>query len=67
MLANSIVLLCCLQLVSSFESQQPLRVDSSGPLDSKFGSLVNKTLHSWHVPGLSIAVIDGDDVWAEVR
>jgi hypothetical protein len=66
MFANLILLLSSLQFVYSFESQRFLS-ESAGPLDSKFAALVNKTLHSWHVPGLSIAVIDGDDVWAEVR
>ncbi|RYP15144.1 hypothetical protein DL765_005883 [Monosporascus sp. GIB2] len=35
------------------------------PLDENFGKTVRKALEKWHVPGLSIAVIDGDDTWAE--
>lgn len=66
LLAFSISLISGLQLVSALEAQEPLRGNSAGPLNAKFRSLVNESLQSWHVPGLSIAVIDGDDVWAEV-
>jgi hypothetical protein len=66
MLLEFSVFVSCLQLASGLEGQKPLQSNSAGPLDAKFASLVNETLHSWHVPGFSIAVIDGDDVWAEV-
>ncbi len=39
---------------------------SSGPFDEAFEKLAHATLDLWHVPGISIAVVDGDDVWAEV-
>ena len=39
---------------------------TDGPLDDNFGKLVNETLELWHVPGLSIAVVDGDKTWAKV-
>lgn len=65
MLLHFFVLALSLQLGAGLEGQKPLRGNSRGPLDAKFGSLVNETLNSWHVPGFSIAVIDGDDIWAE--
>jgi hypothetical protein len=40
--------------------------EKTSPFDAKFAQLVKETLDKWHVPGLSIAVVDGDDVWAEV-
>ena len=40
--------------------------DKSSPFTAEFEELVNATLEVWKVPGLSIAVIDGDDVWSEV-
>jgi len=39
----------------------------SGPFDARFAKLVKETLDKWHVPGISIAVVDGDDMWAEVN
>lgn len=42
--------------------------DASGsPLTSEFGSFVLEQLEKWRVPGVAVAVIDGDDVYAEVR
>lgn len=40
--------------------------DESGPFNDVFETLVNETLELWHVPALSIAVVDGDDTWARV-
>ena len=40
--------------------------DESGPLNEDFAKLVNKTLDLWHVPGLSIAVVDGEKTWSKV-
>lgn len=39
---------------------------SNGPFDEDFGRLANETLERWKCPGLSIAVVDGDDTWAAV-
>jgi hypothetical protein len=57
-----------LQLLSfSFAAQQQvLKDDASDPFTSKFGHLANETLNLFHVPGVSITVVDGDNVWAEV-
>lgn len=35
-------------------------------LDESFDNDVKKTLEHWKVPGLSIAVIDGDNIYAKV-
>ncbi|KAJ6037036.1 penicillin-binding protein [Penicillium herquei] len=33
--------------------------------ERQFESLVQKTLDRWHVPGMAIAIVDGDHTWAE--
>ncbi|RDW94512.1 hypothetical protein BP5796_00275 [Coleophoma crateriformis] len=45
--------------------QSPLTGDKAGPFTHAFERLANETLELWQVPGISVAVIDGDDVWAE--
>lgn len=35
-------------------------------LDERFEKLVQETLNRWHVPGVSVAVVDGDNTWAKV-
>ena len=47
--------------------QKILKDDGASPLDSKFSRLVNQTLELWHVPGISVSIVDGEDVWAEVQ
>ncbi|OOF96712.1 hypothetical protein ASPCADRAFT_514954 [Aspergillus carbonarius ITEM 5010] len=37
----------------------------TNPLDERFKNLVHETLNQWHVPGISIAVVDGDHTWAQ--
>ena len=36
------------------------------PLEGAFEKLVNKKLEEWHNPGLSIAVVHNDQVFAKV-
>ncbi|KAI2838440.1 hypothetical protein CBS147343_9092 [Aspergillus niger] len=38
---------------------------NTNPLDERFETLVQETLNYWHVPGISIAVVDGDNTWAK--
>ncbi|KAJ5826326.1 penicillin-binding protein [Penicillium riverlandense] len=38
---------------------------SEPPLNKEFEKLVHETLARWHVPGVSIAVVDGEKSWAE--
>lgn len=41
-------------------------IGPTSPLDSAFDDLVNRTLQKWQVPGLSIAVVSGDNTYAKV-
>lgn len=43
-----------------------MSTSKNGPLDKKFEMLVNETSNLWHVPGVSIAVVDGDNVYSQV-
>jgi hypothetical protein len=52
--------------LSSAAEQKILSNNGDNPLDTKFSKMVNETLNMFHVPGISIAVVDGDDMWAEV-
>ncbi len=48
---------------------QPKIIASSnedGPLNKKFEELVIDTLELWHVPGVSVAVVDGEETYAQV-
>lgn len=36
------------------------------PLNGDFKKLVTETLETWHIKGVSVAVVDGDYTWAEV-
>ncbi len=48
-------------------AQKPLSPKSArNPLDDTFATLVNKTLDDCKVPGLAIAVIDDEEIFAEV-
>jgi hypothetical protein len=48
-------------------SKQKILGSKNGPFNADFEKLVNETLELWYVPGISIAVIDGEDTWAQVR
>lgn len=37
-----------------------------GPRDGDFGDVVKETLERWHVPGISVAVVDGAKTWTKV-
>jgi hypothetical protein len=41
-------------------------VPKTSPLNENFEKLVSETLEKWHIQGVSVAVVDGDDTWAEV-
>jgi hypothetical protein len=40
--------------------------EDDGPLDRNFEKLANETLELWHVPGVSVAVVDGENTWTKV-
>lgn len=52
--------------LSSAAEQKILSNDGSNPLNAEFTKIVNETLNVFHVPGISIGVVDGDEMWAEV-
>ncbi|CEL04850.1 hypothetical protein ASPCAL05974 [Aspergillus calidoustus] len=45
-------------------STTPRKITKS-PLDEEFAKIVKSTLEQWHIEGVSIAVIDGDNTFAE--
>jgi len=38
----------------------------SSPLNEEFEKLVKENLEKWHIPGLAIGVVDGDETFTEV-
>ena len=60
------VALLALSHAEKQDSQKPLTDSPSAPFDSDFDTLVQETLKHLHVPGLSIAVIDGNQTYAKV-
>ena len=52
---------------ASSSSQKPLGGGKSSPFTEEFNKLASQTLERWHVPGMAVAVVDGDSTWAEVR
>jgi CubicO group peptidase (beta-lactamase class C family) len=55
----------CFALATDGASQQKVLNKKTSPFDHKFSELVKNTLEKWHVPGLAIGVVDGDDSWTE--
>jgi hypothetical protein len=33
---------------------------------NEFKSMANKTMADWHVPGIAISIVHGDEIFAEV-
>ncbi|KAI8274336.1 Penicillin-binding protein 4 [Colletotrichum sp. SAR11_240] len=48
-------------------AQQPLQPSDADPsvLSSDIGAYIEGLMQEWHVPGLSVAVVDGDKTWAK--
>jgi hypothetical protein len=53
-------------LIKSTEPSIMASNPENGPLDKKFEKLVKETLGTWHVPGVSVAVVDGENTYAQV-
>ena len=53
-------------LPSSAAKQVPLGEESPSPLNPGFDDLVSHTLDKWRIPGLAIAIIDGDETYSKV-
>lgn len=52
------------------DSQKPITGSHSGsrnPLNEEISKFVQESLDVWHVPGMSVGVIDGDEIYTEVR
>lgn len=52
-----------LQLVSSQVEHAPRIADLAAELEEYIAALI----HRWHVPGLAVAVVQGNETWAKVR
>jgi hypothetical protein len=54
--------------VSSATRQSILNSNGNGnnPFNAEFSKIASDTLEALHVPGVSVAVVDGDEMWAEV-
>lgn len=53
---------------SATEHQKPITaaaIESGNPFNAEFDELAKDILHQWRVPGMSIAVVDGDHVYAK--
>lgn len=53
------------------ESQKPISGDDksvrgSSPFTKEYEKHVGELLEKWHVPGVAIGIVDGDDIWTEV-
>lgn len=48
------------------DSQKPLTDSPSSPFDAEFDKLVQDSLKHLHLPGLSIAIVDGNQTHAKV-
>ncbi|CAK7200115.1 hypothetical protein SEUCBS139899_002805 [Sporothrix eucalyptigena] len=58
--------------IQSLEAAPPVSVDDgkktatkTSPLNAEFEKLVRETLDKWHIQGVAVAVVDGDQTWAE--
>ena len=58
------ILLCILPF--SIPLQVPLRSNDKSPFDKAFDALASETLERWSMPGLAIAVIDGNKTFSRV-
>ncbi|KAL6875186.1 beta-lactamase/transpeptidase-like protein [Trichoderma novae-zelandiae] len=48
-----------------FPNHEPGPANEKNPLTAEFGDFVREQLDKWKVPGVAVAVIDGDEVYAE--
>lgn len=56
------------------ESQKPISGDGDdddksvrgSPFTKEYAEHVGELLEKWHVPGVAIGIVDGDDIWTEV-
>lgn len=52
------------------ESQRPISDDDKSvrgsPFTKEYEKHVGELLERWHVPGVAVGIVDGDDIWTEV-
>lgn len=48
------------------DQQIPLQEGEVSPFSPAFNELVSQNLDYWHVPGISIAVVNGDETFSKV-
>ena len=65
MLISLIALLLAYSALS-VASQIPLSTLDISPFNADFDKLVAETLAHWHTPGISIAVVDGEQTFSKV-
>lgn len=62
--------LCAGRVIAADGTQRPLQGGSSkeskSPFTENYGKHVDQLLEKWHVPGVAIGVVDGDNIWTEV-
>ena len=49
------------------EERLPLQKADRSPFTPDFDKYVTQLMNDWHVPGLAIAVVDGDETFSRVR
>lgn len=64
LLPTTYFFLCYSALCEAF--QIPLKKPNTSPFTPAFDKLVAETLDHWHTPGVSIAVVDGDQTFSKV-
>ena len=57
-----ISLSCCIPP----QEQKSLHEKDRTPFSSDFDKYVKRLMHNWHVPGLAIAVVDGNVTYSKV-
>lgn len=66
MLASKLLLLSALSLLTLADQRILNENDASNPLTPEIDSLIEQLLELYHVPGLSIAVIDNGNIASKV-
>ena len=69
MYPNNLLAFLALQLPQSYsplDDEVPLGEGLASPISPSFDDFVLDNLDYWHVPGLSIAVVDGDEIFSKV-
>ncbi|KAL8827756.1 MAG: hypothetical protein Q9191_002995 [Dirinaria sp. TL-2023a] len=51
--------------LSSASERKTVQSEAPSPFDSDFDTLVNQNLKHWHVPGFSIAIVDGNATFSK--